>query len=407
MSKITLPMPRLGETMEQGTIVAWLVDVGADFNRGDPLLELETDKTLVEYPALGAGVLVETLVSEGDIIEVGSPIAIIESEDAWTGIESNTDELGETKLDTVNETVKTAIEINLGDMSNDRVRATPLARKKARDAQIDISLITGSGRRNRVEAYDVERMLEKADMALPKVTKGQNCEADFLLVHGFAGDSSTWAALASSLKRGGRKVEAVDLPGHGNNETTANDLEDLVSWLVDMLRKTAKPVHLVAHSLGSYIAARAAQIAPDHVTRLTLIAPVGCGSDINGSFISGMSNASSEGELTHLLRLLGPKASTLSKDILKGMAIEIARGRLKPIATAMARGDTQSIDLISIISALPQEMVVTALFGLADVIIPKEHVFNMPPRVCVHVLRAGHMPHWDTPAQVERLLLLD
>ncbi len=52
MTTITLAMPRLGETMEQGTIASWLVEAGQSFKRGDPLLELETDKTLVEYPAL-------------------------------------------------------------------------------------------------------------------------------------------------------------------------------------------------------------------------------------------------------------------------------------------------------------------------------------------------------------------
>ena len=51
MIKLTLPMPRLGETMDSGTIAGWNVAEGDSFERGDTLLELETDKTLVEYPA--------------------------------------------------------------------------------------------------------------------------------------------------------------------------------------------------------------------------------------------------------------------------------------------------------------------------------------------------------------------
>ena len=71
-TRITLPMPRMGETMDRGTIANWMVEPGSDFKRGDPLLELETDKTLVEYPALGSGRLLETLVAPGDVVEVGA-----------------------------------------------------------------------------------------------------------------------------------------------------------------------------------------------------------------------------------------------------------------------------------------------------------------------------------------------
>ena len=83
MITLTLPMPRLGETMDCGTIASWTVAQGENFARGDTLLELETDKTLVEYPALGPGRLVETLVAEGDVVDVGDPIAIIETDKAW------------------------------------------------------------------------------------------------------------------------------------------------------------------------------------------------------------------------------------------------------------------------------------------------------------------------------------
>ena len=79
LDKITLPMPRLGETMDEGTIANWIVKPGDSFARGDALLELETDKTLVEYPALGSGKMLETLVGPGDIVTVGAPIAVIEA----------------------------------------------------------------------------------------------------------------------------------------------------------------------------------------------------------------------------------------------------------------------------------------------------------------------------------------
>ena len=64
-----LDMPRLGETMEEGRIVNWLVKTGDRFRRGDVLLEIETDKTVVEYPALGDGLLQERLATEGNGVE--------------------------------------------------------------------------------------------------------------------------------------------------------------------------------------------------------------------------------------------------------------------------------------------------------------------------------------------------
>ena len=75
MTDLVLTMPRLGETMEEGTIAAWLVAPGAAFRRGEAILELETDKTVVEYPALGDGVMGAALVGPGDVVPVGAPIA--------------------------------------------------------------------------------------------------------------------------------------------------------------------------------------------------------------------------------------------------------------------------------------------------------------------------------------------
>ena len=75
MTKRTLTMPRLGETMDEGTIVGWLVAPGQKFQRGAAILEIETVKTVVEYPALGVGIIEKTLVAPGDRVAVGAPIA--------------------------------------------------------------------------------------------------------------------------------------------------------------------------------------------------------------------------------------------------------------------------------------------------------------------------------------------
>ena len=73
----TVLMPRLSDSMEEGTIVAWLKQPGDRIERGDPLVEVETDKATIVYEAEAAGTLLEILVSEGGEALLGSPIAMI------------------------------------------------------------------------------------------------------------------------------------------------------------------------------------------------------------------------------------------------------------------------------------------------------------------------------------------
>ncbi len=82
MGLTTLTLPRLGETMDEARVTAWLVAPGAAFARGDVLLEVETDKTVVEVPALTSGVMRAHLVAEGATVAIGQPIAEVEAEGA-------------------------------------------------------------------------------------------------------------------------------------------------------------------------------------------------------------------------------------------------------------------------------------------------------------------------------------
>ncbi|MEN0000742.1 MAG: acetoin dehydrogenase dihydrolipoyllysine-residue acetyltransferase subunit [Pseudomonadota bacterium] len=409
LDKITLPMPRLGETMDEGTIANWIVQPGDSFARGDALLELETDKTLVEYPALGSGKMLKTLVGPGDIVTVGAPIAVIETDDVWDGIGDNSEaepaeepEATAPPSPTIGKPASAAEKSQSG-----KVRATPLARRLARQNGIALATISGTGRRNRIEARDVEAAFRASAKPTTPAMGGRLSAAStntLFLVHGFAGARSNWTALRGHFERDGRKTAAPDLPGHGRNTQDATDIDGLVSWLTEELREQSAPVHLVGHSLGAHLCARAAQMVPDAVSALTLIAPAGCGHDINGGFIDGIANATTAGEVAHLMRLLGPKASSLDSDALASMAEDLAEGRLKGLAAAMARGDKQQIDTLAPLQKIAQIIPTQAIFGAGDAIVPKDHVFNMPPHVAIHMVRSGHMPHWDCPGLLHTLL---
>src|SRR3954466_10080596 len=70
-------MPRLSDSMEEGTVLKWLVDVGGEGRRGEPLVEIETDKANMTYEADTDGVLVEVLAQEGETLPIGQAIARI------------------------------------------------------------------------------------------------------------------------------------------------------------------------------------------------------------------------------------------------------------------------------------------------------------------------------------------
>jgi pyruvate dehydrogenase E2 component (dihydrolipoamide acetyltransferase) len=87
-------MPRLSDSMEEGTVLKWLVEEGGEVKRGEPLVEIETDKANMTYDADSDGVLVEIVAQEGDTLEIGEVIARIGDEG-----EAKSDSGGEAKSD--------------------------------------------------------------------------------------------------------------------------------------------------------------------------------------------------------------------------------------------------------------------------------------------------------------------
>ena len=77
--KVEVTMPNLGYDMEEGKIAAWLRAQGDDIQRGEPIAEIETDKTTVEMEALASGMLVEIVAQPGDTVAVGGVIAYLET----------------------------------------------------------------------------------------------------------------------------------------------------------------------------------------------------------------------------------------------------------------------------------------------------------------------------------------
>jgi len=148
-------LPRLGQGMESGTIVRWLKSEGEQVAKGEPLYELDTDKVTQEVEAEASGVLLKIAIPEGEV-EVGRTIAFIGKEgESVAAVEAPAPKKEEApKAAPVEKEPERAPEPTT---SNGRVKASPLARRLARERGIDLGSIRGTGPEGRIVAEDVER----------------------------------------------------------------------------------------------------------------------------------------------------------------------------------------------------------------------------------------------------------
>lgn len=411
-----LAMPRLGETMDEGRIVGWLVQPGSAFKRGEALVEIETDKTVAEYPALLDGTLVETLAEPGTMLPVGAPLARLEIAAADAGMEGfvpDEPERPEPKQP-VPPPAETAASVSMPTPqvvsaapapagNRGPIRATPIARRLAARKGIDLGDLTGTGRRGRIEARDVEAGTSARASGIVAFDRHGSRDAPrrALLLHGFSGDRTTFAAFGSMLARAGYDVIVPDLPSHGGTRVEASSAADLAAPLPGFLAAEGfRPTEIVAHSLGAVAAVSLAESLAG-VERLTLICPAGLGLDIDADFIAGMAARPSPGALRHLLRRLTAKPAGLSDQAVAALAKTLSEGRLSDLADAVFGPHGQSVDIVEPLARLARRMTVRIVVGLEDRIIPWTQVTAAPSRVAVHfVANAGHMPHWDQPAEV-------
>ena len=162
-------MPRLSDTMEEGTVSSWLVNVGDVVKEGDILAEIETDKATMEFESFHEGTLLFIGINVGETAKVDSLLAVIgdPNSDYKTAIdnfginpiandkveiEDNPTEIITENSETITESVKEPISNN----ENLRVLASPLAKKIAKEKSIDLNLINGSGDNGRIIKEDVE-----------------------------------------------------------------------------------------------------------------------------------------------------------------------------------------------------------------------------------------------------------
>ena len=182
-------MPKMGDAMEEGTLLKWLKSEGDDVSEGDAIAEIETDKVTLELEAEDSGTLAQLIASEGDEVPVGGAIAFIAGEgeevperggesgaSGGAEAEAGGDEGGGAQA-TATETDTGTDQEESGDGGgaqaeapsgngaggNGQFRASPIVRRLARENELDLSKIDGSGPAGRIVERDVKAAMERGD----------------------------------------------------------------------------------------------------------------------------------------------------------------------------------------------------------------------------------------------------
>lgn len=194
MARVEVPMPQMGESIAEGTVSVWRKKVGERVERDEPIMEISTDKVDAEIPSPVAGTLAEIMVQEGQTVEVGTIVAVIETEaaagasapasapsapasgavDTGEGIVSKQDVPGAAGAQAAPAEPGPAQHAHAAASSNGgpqtveerlRTKSTPLVRKIAAEHGVEIAAVHGTGRAGRVTKDDILRYVDEQKAA--------------------------------------------------------------------------------------------------------------------------------------------------------------------------------------------------------------------------------------------------
>jgi len=163
-------MPQLGETVTEGTVLRWLVNVGDEVKEDDPILEISTDKVDTEVPSPFSGKVTALLVEEGETVEVGASLLELDGEDSQTESsdvqpevvdnQASQDDINKENIEEVEEEKKENDTIPQKVIAKElKQKLSPVVRRLASENNVDLDLIEGSGPNGRITRKDVESIL--------------------------------------------------------------------------------------------------------------------------------------------------------------------------------------------------------------------------------------------------------
>ena len=183
---VNIEMPKLSDTMTEGTLIKWHKKVGDSVEIGDILAEIETDKATMEMEAFDDGTITEILIQEGERAPIGGILAVLDGDSGASppAVAETPAAVAPAPAATPAPAEKATLAATPAPTSEDRVKASPLARKVASDLGVDLANIAGSGPAGRIVKEDVQA-------AASSPAKSQAAPSS---------EASAAAALAASVK---------------------------------------------------------------------------------------------------------------------------------------------------------------------------------------------------------------
>ncbi|MDD9950363.1 MAG: dihydrolipoamide acetyltransferase family protein [Zetaproteobacteria bacterium] len=165
---VIIAMPKLSDTMEEGSIAEWLLEEGSQVEEGDALVAIDTDKATMEYASPEEGVLLQILVQAGQTASLQQPIAVLGAKGEKFNLETllqaapNTASTPATDEPAPSESTNTPPAAPIASSSpaqhgEERIKASPVAKRVAAQKGLDLSTLTGSGPNGRIILQDVEQ----------------------------------------------------------------------------------------------------------------------------------------------------------------------------------------------------------------------------------------------------------
>jgi pyruvate dehydrogenase E2 component (dihydrolipoamide acetyltransferase) len=434
-------MPKVDMDMATGKLAVWHVAAGETVKKGAALFDIETDKAAMEVEAPASGILHHILATPGETVAVGSPVAFIYAEGEAVGdapVSGKADApVTETAATAVLPTktpaapVATPVTAPAAAVAEgDTPRATPIARRLAREAGLDLLALLGTGPKGRIQRADVEGEIARRTpparvdapapaYAMPAadwvpqpgdlhVTTRKGTGTPLVMVHGFAAESTGWMALERALPRDLPLIR-IDLPSHGRSPLRRlSGFADLAKAMVQCFDRVADgPVHLLGHSLGGAVALALADIRPRQIKTLSLLSPAGLGPEIDGAALNGIARATTADSLAPWLKRLTAQPDGISHDFAKAAMLARLdpdlRAAQQELAQALFPDGVQAFDLTAALGRL--SMPTLLLWGRDDHILPWKQALAAPGEVALHLLRGvGHVPHLEDPERVAALI---
>jgi pyruvate dehydrogenase E2 component (dihydrolipoamide acetyltransferase) len=343
-------MPKWGLAMEEGRIIGWQVEEGAEIRLGQDLVEIETSKITNTLGATEAGVLRRRVGELDEVYPCGALIAVV-------------------------------------------------ADASVSDADIDAfveSFVVVEPEASDEEMGPATETVEAGGRTLRYLDQGEGAET-VLFLHGFGGDLMNWMFVQPEVSGKARTI-ALDLPGHGASSKelgSATSIEGLAAAVGEFAKAIGlERAHVVGHSMGGGVAVALAKAAPDLVASLTLLAPAGLGAPVNAQFLSDFISAKRRRAMTPVAQMLFADPSVVSNEMVEEM---IRFKRLDGVEAVL----TTLSEALSDPGApeAPEGVPISVLWGTEDQVVPAPADLPAPFKLD-RLEKVGHMPHMEAASTV-------